>query len=570
MIRLAVITLALVAVALAARAEDKHSVMISSTASGAAISAGALSRTLAFDGGNVRTTDIRVDGTAITLGPSSEFAVTFQRAVPNQRPQGLKPGESEAVVQEASFAAGTDALNVKEHASNASSQTTQWADPMTVKGSHLGASFDILTHRISQTPSGGYRLNVHARATKGEMLNGVSIDLYYEVYPGFPVIRKWIELTNNSPNWLKIDGLVIDDIELEAAHSSKTLLTPDERGACSSVIAFGTPDRSRGVIAVSEVPSALRSISDTGAMGYSAENFEWVLGPSEGFTSEPVFQFAYGGKVEKTLSGISTPLDRAVEGSFQRFLEKHIGIAADTNGIPAPLWCSWSNFGPLVDDTNIREQADLAQKAGFVGFQIDAGWARSFTNTNWDCGGSEPDIRKFADFDATCRYIVSKGLKLGLWVSCFRNPEAADLKALPDCRSLPEIKRGEGVGMSFSSPWRDYFADDVVYLHDRYGVTYVKQDLTDIKFGDIAEGHESRTKKESLLRGLRGLLEAQDTIRRRAPEMRPELTHEIYWGTPGTPCDVAALKHACSFHIPPNDYSGCGPNKQRPNSNMDG
>ncbi len=41
------------------------------------------------------------------------------------------------------------------------------------------------------------------------------------------------------------------------------------------------------------------------------------------------------------------------------------------------------------------------------------------------------------------------------------------------------------------------------------------------------------------------------------------LSHEIYWGTPGAPCDLAAIKSTCGYHIPPNDYSGCGPRKKR-------
>jgi hypothetical protein len=62
---------------------------------------------------------------------------------------------------------------------------------------------------------------------------------------------------------------------------------------------------------------------------------------------------------------------------------------------------------------------------------------------------------------------------------------------------------------------------------------------------------------------LRGLLESQDLLRQAAPGVISELTHEIYWGTPGVPCDVAALKHAATYHIPPNDYAGVGHNKQR-------
>jgi hypothetical protein len=72
----------------------------------------------------------------------------------------------------------------------------------------------------------------------------------------------------------------------------------------------------------------------------------------------------------------------------------------------------------------------------------------------------------------------------------------------------------------------------------------------------LAEGHESRTRKESLLRGLRGLLAAQAELRRMAPQVVNEITHEIYWGTPGVPADLAALKHTARFHIPPNESVG--------------
>ena len=39
-------------------------------------------------------------------------------------------------------------------------------------------------------------------------------------------------------------------------------------------------------------------------------------------------------------------------------------------------------------------------------------------------------------------------------------------------------------------------------LAKRYGASYFKQDFTNIRYGDIAKGHESRTRAESLLRGL--------------------------------------------------------------------
>lgn len=117
--------------------------------------------------------------------------------------------------------------------------------------------------------------------------------------------------------------------------------------------------------------------------------------------------------------------------------------------------------------------------------------------------------------------------------------------------------------MSFSGPWRDYFANDLLYMRDKYGMTYVKVDLTNISKGDIAAAHESRTKKESLLRGLRGLLEMSERVGRMAPDIWTQLTHELYWRTPGPPADIAVLKYACAFHTTPNTYKGSGNGSKR-------
>jgi hypothetical protein len=113
--------------------------------------------------------------------------------------------------------------------------------------------------------------------------------------------------------------------------------------------------------------------------------------------------------------------------------------------------------------------------------------------------------------------------------------------------------------MSLAGAWREFYVRDLVRLHQQYGVDYFKQDLSALIYGDLAETHESRTKKESLLRSLRGLFAAQDAIRQSAPGIITELTHEIYWGTPGAFCDIAVLKHANQYHTPINACAGVLP-----------
>lgn len=512
----------------------------------AIIKAGNFIRQVDSDNNQIITQNLRINGTELLSGPTADFQFDVYQAVPNARPVGLKQLADGQLVW--ADAAQTPATKT------AGNQPVEWKHLAHVDGKSLTNSFKVVSSKISKPGAGISRLNIRARAFAGSNLQAVFIDVFYEIYDGYPAIRKWIEINNNGNLWLKVDQLVVDDINLASSFKNTTALTPEEQGTESSVIAFGNIEKTMGVIAASEIPSGTRHISENGAMGYADEYFEWVLGPSEGFTSEPVFLLAYAGSVIKTVSADSTPLDRATEGIFKSFLQKCVGLRGDAALLPAPIWCSYSNFLVTLTDENMRQQADIAEKIGFVTFQLDEGWAATPAP-----GGSEPFASHMPDFDNTCKYIRSKGLELGLWISCFRTAEAKDLKALPEAKSLPlSINTKRGVGMSFASKWRNYFANDIIYMADRYGMSYVKQDLTNISKGDIAEGHDSRTRKESILRGLRGLLELNKKIAETAPEIWTQITHEIYWRTPGPPADIAALKHACAFHTTPNTYLGAG------------
>lgn len=519
------------------------------------IHAGILRRTLEIHGRNVATTQLSIDGQECLAGPAREVTFTVSFAQPNQRPRGLKPEEASDIETTANFSPGTDALRVSGDAQKEAGGV-EWVREVAVRLDAWADHFQVPSCTQTQAATGTRLLVISASGAPATPLKDLKVELCYEIYDGFPVIRKWVKISNTGTNWLKLNSLVIDDLVLASDCRRQTPLTPSESGAGPSVVAFETQDERRGVIAVSEIPSALRQTRETGAMGYTDALFEWVLGPGEQFVSEPVFHYAYSGKVEKTVSGVSTPRDRAVEGGYLAFLRKHVGVAADQTEIEAPQWCSWSNFGHKINDAIVREQAPIAARCGFVMLLLDSGWQK-------DNLGTEPDPHKFPDFDATARYVRSLGLKLGLWVSCFRTEGASDLRVMPQNRSVPFIRREGGYGMSFASPWRKYYADDLTRLSQRYGAVYFKQDYTNVKFGDLAEGHEGRTLKDSFLRALRGLLESQDLLRAQAPGVASQISHEIYWGTPGVPCDVAALKHTSAYHIPPNDYSGQGVSKQR-------
>ena len=349
------------------------------------ITAGILTRTLSFKDGNLATTSLAIDGQECLAEPARELSFCVSFAEPNRRPRGIKADEAAVLESSEQFSPGTDALRSGESKGQAG---VEWSPEVAVRASSWSAYFEPVLRRVNRSDAhagagasptaatGSGRLVIAASAIPSSPLKGLTVRVCYEVYAGFPVLRKWVEISNTGKRWLKLNKLVIDDLELATDCRHQTPLTPGERGAGPSVIAFGTPDGRRGVIAVSEIPSALRETSDTGAMGYSAELFEWVLGPGERFVSEPVFFLAYSGELRKTISGVSTPRDRTVEGIYLDFLRQYVGVAADQGPIEVPQWCSWSNFGWAIDDSIVREQAGIAARCGFALVLLDSGWQK--------------------------------------------------------------------------------------------------------------------------------------------------------------------------------------------------
>lgn len=536
-------------VAFLSMAVPAHTAEIVVTGGRAVLKSESLERVIRFDDGNVRTVSFAVGGHELLAASGGEFSVTIAREQSNRRPRGLGPEEAARVPLVSTRVFGGEGIDASRY-NDTRPDAPQWVDARALEASGWRALAGQPVAVVTKPAQGVTRLVLRTPLDKDPLFEGVSVELNYELYDGHPVVRKWAVVRNLGSRWLRLDRIVIDDLHLTPL--TRKSLAAAMFGVQPSVVAFDGPGGRFGLIAASEIPSALRTISEQGAMGYTRGLFEWVLGPGEEFTSEPVFYYGYSGAVTTTAASVSTPLDRTLEGPYMEFLKRHVGIAAETAPMHGPQWMTWALFYDKIEDKLIRQLATTAARAGFTEFLFDDGWQKGLL-------GTQVDTAKFPNFADTAAFVRSQGLKLGLWVSCYRDTDSPDLTDMPGGRSLPAMSRSPslpGLAMSFASPWRDYYVKDLVALARRYGVSYFKQDFSAIIFGDLAEGHESRTRRESLLRGLRGLLAAQDSLRRAAPDVVNEITHEIYWGTPGVPADLAALKHTARFHIPPNEALG--------------
>jgi len=535
---------------------------ISAKGNGISIKAGILERQLQLKKGSATTSSLLVNGTNTIRESIPEIAVTLWKASPNEEPQGIGYSDHAGVEQKDAVKNQTDALNV-EKGKGQSLQTVKWIDPAEVTGEQATV-FDSLSYSVSSPKKDKTRLVIALVSSANTEWKGLSAEINYEIYTGFPVIRKWINIRNHGTEWLKISGLIIDKFQSLPQYSTATLLTPNSRGIDPSIVAFSDTVASSGIILANEIPSKLRMLSGKGTMGYNPELFEWVIGPGESFESEPVFMYAFSGEKYQTVSAVSTALDRCVENEFHNFLNKYILLPAKEENI-APVFCSWTNYGANINDSNMQVAAGIASRIGFKCFQLDAGWSDAGPDGGWAVSTPRPIAGKFPDMKDLSSYIQSKNMKTGLWYSDFINEQQAGKNGKePPLFSLPLIRRAGGLGLSLCyNPSREKYVDEIVSLHKTFQADYFKQDLSNICYGDIAAGHESRTLKESYLRGLRGLFAIEDEIHREAPEIWLQLSHEIYWETPGPEADIAVLKHVDSYHSAPNEYWGAG-NRQQP------
>ncbi len=520
------------------------------------IQAGNVKRLIKLEKTNISTISFQIGMHEILDKTYPEISLAMSRSKLNKKPNLISGfDETKAIESTATFGL-TDNL-VTNGAKSMLETGSEWMPPLILNSLNWDHQFDKITPVISSPRKGITRLTLRVRAICAEGLKDVTVSLVYEIYEGHSAIRQWVEMVNNSPSWYRLDQLTLSALEVGKTLNHIKPLTPDDKAVTASIRSFANRDETYGLILGSEVPSATRRLDvNTGMMGYADAYFEWILQPGGRFVSEAVSYYAFNGEIKKTTSAISTPLDRCVENQYKTFLDKCLGVVANHSDLHAPRYCTWSNYAQFINETIARQIIPIAAQCGFETFQIDDGW-------QYDRLGTEPDPKKFPNFDSMSALVAAKGMSLGLWVSCYRSKDSKDLRVLSDAFSLPPVKRIKGYGASFASDWRNYYAQDLVYLNDRYGAKFFKQDFTNIKLGDMAVGHESRSLKESYLCGLRGLLESQVLVHEMSPDISTLITHEIYWGTPGVPCDLAVMKSACFYHIPPNDYSGLGPSKYR-------
>ena len=207
------------------------------------ISAGVLERVIDLANGNVSTTHLRVNGRELLAAPAAELS--SDRHTRRARTDGRKGSSRGKAAPSTACRPSSPGKHVDPGTYDDASlgQTTRWVEPVRIQAARWADGFTLETPEVSAPSPDVSRLAILARARKDSALDGLTVTAIYEVYRGAPVVRKWVEIANESSIWRKIEQLTIDDFTLAPAISERVPLTPAGYGAQPSMIGFTSVGR---------------------------------------------------------------------------------------------------------------------------------------------------------------------------------------------------------------------------------------------------------------------------------------------------------------------------------------
>ncbi len=408
-----------------------------------------------------------------------------------------------------------------------------------VGGAH--GTFDFVSDSIVDAAPRGKELRILLRSHDQRL----TVTVHYVVYEGHPVIRKWIEIKNESSGPIALSHMAFEAVNLAPAApadlqvSAYYGLEPRELFFTGRVddpaITVRNSRSGEGYIVMNEAPGYLKRTEVGPWFGegvhvmYDTDLFPFkrTLAPQETFHSakSSVAFFRDG-------AGMADP--HWVMPSYTSKVLMKKGSAYQ----PPWIFNTWEPFERGIDLNKVKELIPIASRMGLDIFTIDDGWQAEYgenaVNTTAFPGG----------LDEVVQLAERNHMRLGLWA-----PLAAISTKSAVYREHPEWVAREADGqpkftstasgqcavMCLASPYRRLAARRISDLISRYHLQYVKIDLTTVfnTYGESpgchASGHDHATWEESLDGIYEGIQEVTDTIYREHPDVLLDLTFEL-WG----------------------------------------
>ncbi len=402
------------------------------------------------------------------------------------------------------------------------------------------ADFAFVSARTGNVSPAGKLLEIKLKAKR----RPIEVSVYYAVYSGHPVVRKWIAVTNRGSERVTLSHFIFEAINLRPVLPSEKVLFayygvhPREifftGRAEDPAIMEMAPSSNEGFVVMNEAPgwmkrTEMNSWGDGVQVMYDTDlfPFERSLKPGETFVSaKSGIAFFVEGR------GMVDPRWSMPLYTSQVLMRKGSSYQ------PPWLYNTWEPFFQDYNEEIVLKSIPVAAKMGLEVFTLDTGWSN-------DYDANKPNPEKFPhDFDSIRKELEGRGMRLGLWEPlAVVSAESQTYREHPEwvIRTLDgEEKAAAFPGkddrvMCLASPYRDRAAERISKLIQKYHLKYVKIDLTTVfnAYGEApgcyAKGHYHQNWAESLGGIYEGIQWVTQQIYRENPDVLLDLTFEL-WG----------------------------------------
>jgi alpha-galactosidase len=415
------------------------------------------------------------------------------------------------------------------------------------------------TESIGDEQSGtGTRITLSGRGDQ----EGLGVEINYMLYPGLPLVRKWLKISNRGETDLKIEALNVEDLQTEFSQIQTIILHNYARmkqlGSFTGnwddpVVVLHQQSERIGMAVGNEAPAILKRTA------YHTENENLEVGlthPGQDFPFRKWLSPGDSWESPKTFICLYRDTDdgfAVVDGAVNDFVRRHMVPQIIRNDHkPVFVYNTWNPFRTFVNDSLVREVALAAAECGVQEFIIDDGWqvntGNETTTAAWgkNYGDWNVDVKKFpGGLKPTFDYIKSLGMKPGLWITIgAATGDAAVYRNHPEWfvrNSSGDPGNIHGYGddfytTCFGTLWADYIKDVIVSLSKQYGLAYTKLDfaiatsayVNDPRIsGCYATDHPfHRDRQESFIAIYQRALELFDRLHRECPDLFIDCTFE--------------------------------------------
>ncbi len=421
-------------------------------------------------------------------------------------------------------------------------------------------------HLVSFTTAGddrrgnGATISLEGR----EALRGIGLQITYLLYPGLPVIRKRITVSNHTGKEVRLESLEVESLRLNFSYVGSVLYTNYCRqkhlGSYTGnwddpLVAVHSYDADRGLLIGDEAPGVLKRID------YNLEDNELNAGLTHAHDPYPFRKYIGVGEEWSSPQVFIIPYSRQYDPShtlntvLADFERKYMGLRIyETPHRPAIMYNNYVPFRDDYNDTLLMTVAKAAAACGIRQFVIDCGWhtdsASIGKDVSWmdNCGDWIIDRRKFPHglkpvFDS----VRKLGMEPGLWISVgSASTYATVLKQHPEW--AVQDREGQGTSLHTDGPtalrtmclgtgWTAYIKEKILQLVKELGLTYVKLDLSVVtsayvndlsRSGCYATGHPGhKDREESFIAIYTALYDLFDDLHKQVPSLYIDCTFEV-------------------------------------------